>query len=480
MSVNYSMNIEKVAIRIDNITARTRSFGSDRRSHSGYCQTQGTSPAIRMTKLFILVLAVLASTALAVQAQTVYHVRAGSTGANNGTDWANAYTSLPGTLVRGATYYVADGSYPAYNFSTPQSGSSLVTIRKATTANHGTSIGWQDNFGDGQAQFGPLTLSSGFFKFDGAVGGGPGSWKNGHGFKIASNYQQLLTFTKSLTDVSIHHTEFAFPSTEVDDSLAADHIYAPMRVDRFTLEYSYLHDSTRTFLLSRGWVDVLVQYNCFARNRSTPGRHAEGWSDHNGVRYIIRHNLWEDIEGTGCIVMLTGSAYDWEIYGNVVYWSGNPNYGGFGNGTFTTRTAEAYAYNWKIYNNTVVNGNGKGINAFHKIYNGSGNEVKNNLWYNSPVAFGGAASTDFNWYIKSGSKTSGPNDVVDPTGADPFIDAANLDFRLKTKSPAGVDVKTQGKQFDVDPVGVSRLTWTRGAYEGAGAVSAPKRIRISN
>lgn len=33
--------------------------------------------------------------------------RAGATGANNGTDWTNAFTGFP-TFVRGDIYYVAD------------------------------------------------------------------------------------------------------------------------------------------------------------------------------------------------------------------------------------------------------------------------------------------------------------------------------------------------------------------------------------
>ena len=51
-------------------------------------------------------------------AQSVFFIRAGATGANNGSDWTNAYISLPTKLQRGATYYVADGSYGGYNFNT--------------------------------------------------------------------------------------------------------------------------------------------------------------------------------------------------------------------------------------------------------------------------------------------------------------------------------------------------------------------------
>jgi hypothetical protein len=37
-------------------------------------------------------------------------------------DWTNAYPSLPATLTRGDTYYIATGNYGGYGFNTAQSG----------------------------------------------------------------------------------------------------------------------------------------------------------------------------------------------------------------------------------------------------------------------------------------------------------------------------------------------------------------------
>src|SRR3989344_7809393 len=64
-----------------------------------------------------------------------YYVRAGATG--TGTDWNNAFGSLPSTLVRGATYYVAGGTYPAYTFSsTTGTATDYIVVKKATSADH--------------------------------------------------------------------------------------------------------------------------------------------------------------------------------------------------------------------------------------------------------------------------------------------------------------------------------------------------------
>ena len=69
------------------------------------------------------------------------YIRAGASGANNGTDWTNAYTSWP-TFVRGDVYYVADGTYSDLQCDTAVSGVQLITVKKAIEADHGTSTGW--------------------------------------------------------------------------------------------------------------------------------------------------------------------------------------------------------------------------------------------------------------------------------------------------------------------------------------------------
>ena len=64
-----------------------------------------------------------------------------------------AYKALPATLVRGDTYYIADGSYPSYTVDDAVSGTIVITIKKATTSAHGTENGWDSSYGDGQAVF---------------------------------------------------------------------------------------------------------------------------------------------------------------------------------------------------------------------------------------------------------------------------------------------------------------------------------------
>src|SRR3989344_1777727 len=105
-----------------------------------------------------------------------YYVRAGATG--TGTDWNNAFGSLPSTLVRGAIYYIASGDYVAYSFNSATGTSTdFVTVKKATESDHGTNTGWNSAYGIGTAKFnGRMGLTISYLTIDGGKGGGPGNW----------------------------------------------------------------------------------------------------------------------------------------------------------------------------------------------------------------------------------------------------------------------------------------------------------------
>jgi hypothetical protein len=79
-------------------------------------------------------------------------VLASASGSANGTDWTNAYTSLGSALsavVRGDTIYVGTGAYTCApcTFSKADSGTTLITVKGAIAADHGTDIGWSSAFG---------------------------------------------------------------------------------------------------------------------------------------------------------------------------------------------------------------------------------------------------------------------------------------------------------------------------------------------
>ena len=91
-----------------------------------------------LSTLLLLVLLFLPSLANAAN----HFVRQGATGSGSGADWSNAYTALPAPLGRGDTYYMAAGSYSGRAFSTPASGTTVITIKTATVADRGSRHGY--------------------------------------------------------------------------------------------------------------------------------------------------------------------------------------------------------------------------------------------------------------------------------------------------------------------------------------------------
>ena len=132
-----------------------------------------------MNKLitFIFGLFLFLSISTSVQGANHY-IRSGATGSANGSSWANAWTDLPATFVRGDTYYVAAGTYGSHIFNQGTSGTTYIKIQRATAAVNSGDAGWNAAY-DGQAVFSaPLFFGTGYWIFDGM------KW---NGFKLLCN-----------------------------------------------------------------------------------------------------------------------------------------------------------------------------------------------------------------------------------------------------------------------------------------------------
>lgn len=409
-----------------------------------------------------------------------HHVRAGATGTADGTDWTNAYTDLPATLTRGDTYYIADGSYVVYDFDDADSGTTLINILKAVETAHGTDTGWNSTYGDGQAIWpGDMIIDVGYINFDGIVGSGI----SGHGFKIATvggqkGFRLNTTFAIPFrVGSTIAHTEIA--GSGLDTEVANDGIFCFLTSD-LALQYLYIHDMGRTQIFTSFCDRITMEYSVLARNSNSPSQHSEGWAGQGGQGNIIRYNRFEDIEGTGIIIILSRGANfrgadNWEIYGNVFWQTPATTRGGMGNGAIAVINFEP-ANNWQIYNNTFVNipSLSSRISFFESV--GSGHLIHNNLWLDSATAdHNGNYTADFNYYINTAS-ISETNGQVDSSG-DPFTDSANGDFTLSASTDAGL---TLASPYNVDPNGLVRGVdgvWDRGAYELFNPTGADNFVR---
>src|SRR5579864_6394310 len=111
---------------------------------------------MRRVPVFLLLVAVLMVVASRRAEAGCHVVTSAGAGTKNGADWNNAMAGVPATLVRGDIYYLADGIYSPYTFTTPDSGTTPVTIKKAVAADHCIETGWNaSTMGSSQAIFSP-------------------------------------------------------------------------------------------------------------------------------------------------------------------------------------------------------------------------------------------------------------------------------------------------------------------------------------
>lgn len=391
------------------------------------------------------------------QAQTIYHVRAGATGSANGLDWNNAYPTLPTPLKRGATYYVADGSYSGINFNV--AGTALISIKKAIQTDHGTNTGWTVDMGDGQASFtSGFTLASGNLLVDGQTGGGPNSWTSGHGFRF--NGGTAFYANTPVGNITIQHSEFVGPGLDGNCSQNIEFRVFSGPVPNITLRYNYHRNMSSSVLWINGATDLLWEYNYVADSPSTDACHGEAIYMTGSARAIFRNSMWRNVDGTG-VIMVAGDGF--KIYGNVIWWDSTG--GGTGNGSIGGWSHDhTPTYNCHVYNNTIINGRGYNSGVAFFSANIGGNIVRNNLMVGNQTAYiSGVAVND--------------NNTIDNTTSR-FVNYAARDLRL-TAALAGAALTAE---YNTDLSGNMRGSdgvWDRGAYEFGGVLSTNPVISVS-
>lgn len=427
------------------------------RSVSGKALRHGPHRALLVlaAALLIGVFAVCAGDASAA----TYYVRAGASGANTGADWSNAYTALPSSLVRGAVYYVADGSYGGYTFDDAASGTTMITVKKAIQADHGTDTGWLSSYGSGQAVFGPLAINAsngGYIEING---------QTAYGFKVDfGEGQSGFNFVRGGPQVHLRYIDFAGITNTGDYNYGAStkalniHPWNGSGYDNtngLIVSHCALHGA-ETVIQWENTSNGLVEYTDFYDSRSTSGNWHQnmmfvGGGSNNTIRYNRFHNY--NTEG---IFFTYGGESNWYIYGNVFY-----------DGVSVARGIEIrqdFSYGaFYIYNNTFIN---MPVGAVNNVANSvSGGAGRNNIGINAGFTWGA---------IPSGNNTTGLS-----TSA--FVNYSARDFHLAAPTAAGM---TLSSPYNTDPEGLTRGadgTWDLGAYEYGTAVttqpSAPTNLR---
>lgn len=409
-----------------------------------------------------------------------WYVHPEATGTRSGSDWTNAFTTLPSVLIRGDTYYLAAGTYPSYIFDDPLQESLTITIRKATIANHGTNLGWDSRFASSPARIGAVTFQTGHYIIDGAEGGGREAWTNGHGIVIHGSSstidERLITFLSGGSHVTLMHVDVGNP---IQQDIGFDIcIYSAQGAGNNTFQKCYFRNTGGrgfTILNSTGWqfsenrIDRVTRTGVSPDGRINHGVGFELVGQTNN--FTLRNNYITNLEGTGWIGIYGNGADGLVIYGNVFACSSDYN-GTWGNGVvFNVSGVTGPLKNVRVYNNTFANLTSSRVLFLSKDINGSsphplssGNEFVNNLvWKNrSGVAvYDGASYRAGN---SSDLRITG-DQSFELLSSEPFLDLNAGSFRLRSPTAKGIRLP---EPYHIDLYGLYRQvdgTWDRGAYE---------------
>ena len=451
------------------------------RTSIGYSSTQ--------TKLFLflaLLMSMLFLGTLSAEAASNHYVRSGASGNNSGSDWTNAYTDIPSTLVRGDTYYVADGTgYSGNGLNTPVSGTTPIYIKKCPSSSLKVDAcqsvsGWSNNYGTGQAVFNQINIGGanssypGYITMDGQVDYGfrinvPNASGGGNGITIScsdgTNYAPGFTFS---------HIEMVGAGSDGNNWGFALLAYSGCNTSPLLVSHNSIHGMNTAFQLAGG-SGITVEYNDMYN--LTGANHTNVmWIGNPTHDLTIRYNKSHSFDTEGFFITwynggTPSSMYNFYIYGNLFY--DGLSYGGaaYPNGIQLRDCSDSgnvgscgYGATY-IYNNTCADMNYACVVIATSATSGG---IRNNIGYGSASGF------------QYGSMSNSNN--LETSNSSIFVNYASKDFHLASHTTSGT---TLSSPYNVDRDGITRGAdgvWDLGAYQYGGGLfvraAAPVNLRF--
>ncbi len=446
-----------------------------------------------------------------------------ATGNGSGSSWANRMNKLPANLVRGDTYYLADGQYGSYTFNTPNSGTTAITIKKAQTYDYGRAAdgcsndisgGWNAaQMGAGQAVWGEFyggtnTPQPGYLVLDGngkatATGCGVSPTSKAAssdcGLKITASIGQDSDFDIGQNNNDGQHRspswkmryfEIQGGGDQNNGAYSEEEIRCRGACDNFVVDHSYFHDTGCDFFKVPWTTSFVVQNTYIKQNISSATCHGQLWYTEVAASGVDFHdNVIQDIQGTGMWVCLTGcQANNWTVYNNVIWRPQGDTRPGVSNGIFACINPGNQCTNMSFVGNDVINYTADYAGALGTHCDGSPDTFvwQNNIFYgitpSDRIDFqtcGGKLTEGNNSYLNSGTPQSGTNssDIIIPTGAaNPFVGWTTVNFALAAANSEWANGLTFGAPYNLDALGNPRPgpsnVWDRGAYQFASSSTA--------
>lgn len=416
-----------------------------------------------------------------------HYIRAGASGANNGTSWADAWTSFASvTWTRGDTYYLAGGSYDEnVTIAKANSGTTWITIKKANAADNSGDAGWNAAYASTQAVItGRFAVQNDYIEIDGVTGTGV----IGHGIKLQDLATQgiatLMYSGGASGAIKLYHVEVRNGTHTTPRGINV--VWFSGTYKNIHIADCWLHSSSMNGVAFPNMVGTSYSdYSLLFENNvvsETGGAinldHGQGIQIQSTSSYhIFRNNVFRNNSGTAMIAYLgVGTTYsDAQIYNNIFYKDDIASYPTISPGTIYTRDTSTSS-DFLIANNTFYGlGNASYTGTLAGVFldgTESGHVLQNNIWENSRFnssGNSGLATTSTNgYYNNSGTPPSGTPSQVNGS-ATTFASASTGDFRIATggyAESAGLDLSDT---FTTDLYGTTRSGWNLGAIESATA-----------
>lgn len=424
-----------------------------------------------------------------------------SSGANTGADWANVWDFDSVTFVRGDTYWIMGGTYSRSSLPT-LSGTSLVTITKATTANHGTDTGWSglsEAQRTGQAVFpGIFTVSMSYVLIDGQFSLlNPTAYvaqdTSTYGIKInytgtSAHNGVLKIYQVSNVEIRGVHVYSLYRSSLGNYDIRSVEVYG--NSSYIALKYCFFDGSATDQFCHNGGSRCLVDH-CFfldggQRKAGSPDYHGQTIYTNYYSYAVVRFCIFKNCEGQAVWSIDDNNADNLRFYGNVIFNSTDNDYSdGFNtSGGIIDCPDDEILSGMYVYHNTIArmpasapSGDGDNVVYYYNHTNSASPFVVYNILEYACVTVGTAGSvTCSHWATGGGTNPNKPNQQTGIT-TDYFEDYANSDFRLTQHTTAGLDLTAQSwwnddadaffgqLDYAVDMVGTARTNWDRGAFE---------------
>lgn len=407
-----------------------------------------------------------------------------ATGSGNGSDWNNMDDWATMVLTRGNTYYLADGNYAGKTFTTAASGSTEITIKKATVGDATVEAiaGWTSTLGDGQANFtGTVIFGTSHWIFDAVKY--PWWETNKVAASNAANYgftapttldNPLRTFNVSIAITNIQIIGFGSKAPAGDtekwfwwtdnSTLAVNGV-----VLRRCMADGYSNMQHNTGVGTQHDGDV-TEHCLFMNTYSTAANHGEDLNNNGGrpKNWTIRWNCFWGTQGTGptmIIGALNNDAGPYFIYGNEFIAKRFTDAGIAAIDNTSAHTLTGWAHNNTFSDCQSANNN-------VRIIGGAGNntmDARNNVFISTNAAANTEVHIDATGTISHNAtrlifEVSGLGTSLQTIGSDIFTSVATGDFTLTSNTSAGADLSSL---FTTDAFGNAYNgsgTWSRGAF----------------